>query len=180
MCAAQPCRYSTRRKALLPMCERKNKYHQMGGERAAELRKAVNCKNDLILFATASERTRPQRDVSTRLLRRDRRRCGVSESSALPRSRLLHVNRGRVLHIACLRRAIRSCARLHLGAWTHQDANSYALVRVNAPCKHNFTERESSPASRSSAVCRIPGVRAAQRRAGAERRALEQLLCRGD
>jgi hypothetical protein len=61
----------------------------------------------------------------------------------------------------------------------HQDAKSYTIMRVNAPCKHNFTERESSPVSRSSAVCRIPGVCAAQRRASAERRALEQLLCRG-
>ena len=62
---------------------------------------------------------------------------------------------------------------------TSRGAESYKLARADALCKHNFTERESSPVSRSSAVCRIPGVCAAQRRASAERRALEQLLCRG-
>ena len=51
---------------------------------------------------------------------------------------------------------------------TSQGAESHKLARADALCKHNFTERESSPASRSSAVCLIPGV---TRRAAAQAQA---------
>ena len=39
-------------------------------------------------------------------------------------------------------------------ARTTQGADLHMMVRVNAPCKHKFTEREISPAIQSSAVCR--------------------------
>ena len=107
----------------------------------------------------------PCRDVSRRVIRGDRRRCGVSESS--PSSLSLPTRSVVVLLPTPVR------ARTNLGAEPN------ALIRVNAYCKHKFTERGISPASRSSAVCRIPrrthGATPRRRR----RRALEQLLCRG-
>ena len=40
-------------------------------------------------------------------------------------------------------------------ARTTQGTDLHMMVRVNAPCKHKFTEREISSAIQSSAVCRI-------------------------
>jgi hypothetical protein len=107
----------------------------------------------------------PCRDVSRRVIRGDRRRCGVSESS--PSSLSLPTRSVVVLLPTPVR------------AGTNIGAKPYALIRVNAYCNHKFTERGTSSASRSSAACRIP-----RRTHGApprrhRRRALEQLLCRG-
>ena len=108
----------------------------------------------------------PCRDVSRRVIRGDRRRCGVSESS--PSSLSLPT------------RSVVVIVTISARARTTQGADLHMMVRVNAPCKHKFTEREISPAIQSSAVCRSSKqlVRRGTAAAGAGP-STAQLLCRG-
>jgi hypothetical protein len=53
------------------------------------------------------------------------------------------------------------------------------MVRVNAPCKHKFTEREISPAIQSSAVCRSSKQLVRRTAAAGAGPSTAQLLCRG-
>ena len=82
----------------------------------------------------------PCRDVSQRVIRGDRRRCGVSESS--PSSLSLPT------------RSVVVLMTIPARARTTQGADLHMRVRANAPCKHKSTEREISTAIQSSAVCR--------------------------
>jgi hypothetical protein len=73
-----------------------------------------------------SKKTRPRRAVMSpgEIIRGDRRRCGVSESSVLPRSRCRHV-RGRVVSGLPASRVLHDLAQLPLSAVVHT-----ALLRI--------------------------------------------------
>ena len=63
-------------------------------------------------------------------------------------------------------------------ARTTQGAESHTLVRVNALCKHKFTEREISSAIQSSAVYRILSSWCGAPPAAGAGPCTAQLLCR--
>ena len=63
-------------------------------------------------------------------------------------------------------------------ARTTQGADLHMMVRVNAPCKHKFTEREISPAIQSSAACRTLSSWCGAPPAAGAGPSTAQLLCR--